>query len=347
MIKNDLLLSQYVPRSELIVEEHQMSQPYKRVIDVHTHFGRLGLGEEYEKKFDTLQAVEKLKEQGVKRVINLDGDWGPYLKRMLQKTKGFEDFFIHFGTVDLSKLEDVDFEAYVRQTIIDSIELGIKGLKFWKNLGLNLKDSKGKYIPVDHPGLEVIWKTAAEFKLPVLMHIADPIAFFKPIDRHNERFEELIQHPDWSFYGSEWYTFEQLMTMQENIISKNPETTFVIAHLGSCAENLAYVGSCFDRYPNMYVDIAMRISELGRQPYSSRRFFEKYQDRILFGTDSVANEPCDHSIYYRFFETFDEYFDYSRFEIPNQGRWKIYGIGLEPEILEKMYYKNAERILGI
>lgn len=347
MNSEDLMLSGYVPKSRLVVEEHPRPCPYKKVIDIHTHFGRLGLGEDYEGKYDTALAVEKLKEQGVRKVVNLDGDWGSHLKKMLDKTKDFEDFFVHFGTVDLSKLDEKDFEAYARRTIVDSINRGIKGLKFWKNLGLDLKDKSGNYIPVDDSRLEVIWKTAAEFKLPILIHIADPMAFFSPVDRFNERFEELRKHPGWSFYGPEWYTFEQLMGMQENLLANNPDTVFIVAHMGSCAENLSYVAGCFDRYPNMYADIAMRISEMGRQPYTSRSFFNKYQDRILFGTDSVAGGYCDHSIYYRFFETFDEYFDYSSFEIPNQGRWKIYGIGLEPDVLEKLYYKNAEKILNI
>ena len=179
----------------------------------------------------------------------------------------------------------------------------------------------------------------------MLFHIADPVAFFRPIDRFNERYEELGAHPDWSFCSPELYSFEQLMDMQENLISSYPDTTFVIAHGGSYSENLGYVGGQLDKYPNMYIDIAARIAEFGRQPYASRKFFSKYADRILFGTDSTPL-GMDYPTYYRFLETWDEYFDYSHSEIPNQGRWKIYGVGLEDQVLEKIYQLNAGKLLN-
>ncbi len=343
---NKLYLSEFIPKSQLVVEENLIQKPKFPVLDIHTHFGSLVLGDNYEKLYDTGAAVEKFKEFGVKKVVNLDGWWGEELDRMLAKTHPYEDFFITFGSVDVSKLDDSDFESYVRQILNESKEKGIQGLKFWKNISLEMKDRNGKYIPIDDPRLQVIWETAAELDLPVLIHIADPVAFFEPMDRSNERYEELQANPDWSFCKPQLYTFEELMDMQENLLANNPRTIFIVAHCGSYAENLGYVGRCLDRYPNMYIDIAARIAEIGRQPYTARKFFIKHQDRILFGTDATPL-GINNAVDYRFLETWDEYFDYSNSPIPPQGRWKIYGIGLEDDVLEKIYYKNAEKVLKI
>lgn len=344
-VKDEMLLSQYIPESELVVEKHEVVNPAFPVIDIHTHFGRLMFGDGYDKLYDTDAAVAVLKAKGLKNAVNLDGEWGYELDRMKAKIYPHEDFAITFGNVDVSRLDEKDFEGYVSKTLRESKAKGVKGLKFWKNIGLKLKDKSGKYIPVDDRRLDVIWQTAAELELPVLFHIADPVAFFKPIDRFNERYEELLENPDWSFCSPELYSFEQLMEMQEKLIANNPKTTFIIAHFGSYAENIKFVGKCLDSYPNMYVDIAARIAELGRQPYSARKFFIQYQDRILFGTDSSPLNMDGYSIYYRFLETWDEYFDYGTGPIPGQGRWKIYGLGLEKQVLEKIYHLNAEKIL--
>ena len=341
-----LYLSDYTPKSELVVEEHIITTPKFPVIDVHTHFGALVLGDQYDKLYDTKEIVEKYKGLGVEKVVNLDGSYGPELDRMLKKIHPYEDYILTFGSVDVSRIDDQGFESYVRKTLLESISKGIKGLKFWKNISLVLRDKNGKYIRVDDLRLKVIWETAAEFKLPILIHIADPVAFFKPINNFNERYEELQIHPDWSYYKPGLFSFEELMEMQENLISSNPDTTFIIAHVGSYSENLKFVMECLEKYPNMYVDIAERISELGRQPYSSRKFFIKFQDRILFGTDATAINHR-YPINYRFLETWDEYFDYSYEPFYPQGRWKIYGIGLEDDVLKKVYYENAKKLLNI
>lgn len=343
--KNDLLLSDYLPKSELSTKQHLIEKPSFPVIDAHAHFGKLLLGNEYEKLYDTAYTVEKLKSCGIEHIVNLDGFSGAELDKMFEKVAPYGDFISSFGNVDVSRLEDRNFDSYVVHTLEDSKRKGIKGLKFWKNIGLNLKDRSGKYITIDDKRLDVIWHSAAELKLPVLIHIADPVAFFKPVDRLNERYEELNMHPDWSFCSPEFYTFELLMEMQDRLIENNPSTTFIIAHMGSYAENLEYVGKRLSRYRNMYVDIAARIAELGRQPYTSRDFFNKFSDRILFGTDSTPLCCDSYGIYYRFLETKDEYFDYCPEQVPNQGRWKIYGLGLDREVLEKVYHKNANRIL--
>lgn len=346
-METELLLSSFMPKSELRLAIHEVSQPRFPVFDVHTHFGFCYGGESFEQAYDTGTQVRLLREQGICRIVNLDGMYGAMLDRMLRKTEGYEDFFHTFGSVDVRRLDEPDFEAQTTRSLHEMKRLGIRGLKFFKDVSLVYRDSAGKFIPIDDRRLQVIWQTAAELGLPVLIHIGDPPAFFKPIDATNERYEELSAHPDWSFFGGGHFPFEALMQMQENLIASNPQTTFIVAHGGSWSENLAWVGQCLDRYPNMNVDISARISEFGRQPYTSRSFFEKYQDRVLFGSDGgFDNRGYPH--YYRFLETLDEYFPYSNAGVPKQGRWNIYGVGLEAVVLEKIYHKNADRlILGI
>ena len=192
--------------------------------------------------------------------------------------------------------------------------------------------------------------------MPVAIHISDPVAFFTPIDRFNERYEELNNHPDWSFYGGDFPSNAELLAARNRVMARHPKTQFVTLHFGNFSENLQDVGENLDRYPNMFVDMAARIGELGRQPVTCRKFFDKYQDRILFGTDAVPNGTDTpqqvfidqlYEIYYRFLETEDEYFDYAPAPVPPQGRWRIYGLGLPDAILKKVYYENAARLLRI
>jgi predicted TIM-barrel fold metal-dependent hydrolase len=182
------------------------------------------------------------------------------------------------------------------------------------------------------------------------------VAFFTPIDRFNERFEELNNHPDWSFYGQDFPSNADLLEARNRVMERHPKTQFIVLHLGNFAEDLGHVSRSMDRCPNMHVDLAARIGELGRQPRNSRQFFEKYQDRILFGTDAVPHgdeTPQQvygdllYQIYCRFLETGDEYFDYAPAAVPPQGRWRIYGIGLPENILRKVYHDNAARLLGL
>lgn len=178
-----------------------------------------------------------------------------------------------------------------------------------------------------------------------MIHITDPKAFFTPLDKYNERYDELGEHPDWLFYGPQFPKKDEIIAQRNRVIARHPNTIFVGAHMGNMPEELATVAKWLDAYPNFYVDIDARISELGRQPYTARKFFIKYQDRITFGTDTLPNAEA-YRIYYRFLETDDEYFNPSGGH-HLQGRWNIYGIFLPDEVLEKVYHKNAEKVLGL
>jgi predicted TIM-barrel fold metal-dependent hydrolase len=176
------------------------------------------------------------------------------------------------------------------------------------------------------------------------MHTADPSAFFEPIDATNERYEELSRHPDWAFPIDKFPTRASLHSARNRVIAKHPDTIFIAAHFGNDAEDLKETALWLDTYPNMYVELASRIAELGRQPYTARKFFLKYQDRILFGTDGPWPEERLR-LYWRFLETEDEYFPYSEKEFPPQGFWNIYGLFLPDEVLSKIYRENLLRIL--
>lgn len=350
--KRPLYLSEYRPVSELKVKSHDISYPKYPVIDIHGHFGAFYSAIYSDKPRDKKmidETVNELKSCGIRAMVNLDGFWDGFMGITLDKINKtllhHQDFLYNFVSVDISMIDQPGFEKSVFDHLKKAKDMGFYGIKIWKHLSLMIKDDKGEYIPgkgirADDKRLMVIWETAAALELPVLIHIGDPKAFFKPVDCHNERYEQLLLHPEWSYFDSGSYSFDECMQMQENLLKNCPDTTFIIAHMGSCPEDLAFVGSLLDRYDNMHVDIAERIDELGRQPYRAKAFFEKYQDRILFGSDAYPEKmPLRYPPYFRFLETYDEYF--------GNGRWKLYGIGLDDEILKKIYYINAMKILKI
>jgi Amidohydrolase len=211
-------------------------------------------------------------------------------------------------------------------------------------------------VRVDDPRFDPMWEVCGDLGMPVAIHVGDPLAFFLPIDRFNERYEELTAHPDWSFHDRDFPSQAELYEALERVVGRHPKTQFLGMHVASLAEDLGRVSGTLDRYDNLSVEIGARLNELGRQPRAARRFFERYQDRILFGTDAVpfgVETPQQvfgealYEIYFRFLETEDEYFDYAPAPVPPQGRWRIYGIGLPEPILRKVYHSNAERLLRL
>lgn len=231
-----------------------------------------------------------------------------------------------------------------RTRLSDAVKQGAGGLKLLKDLGLYLRDPEGKLIRPDDPRFDPVWQRAGELGIPVLWHCADPIAFFSPTSERNERWEELYRHPEWSFYGKDFPSHQELIDARNRVIARHPKTTFICAHMADVPEDLAKLGSYLDQYPNMNVEIAARVAELGRQPYTARKFFLKYADRILFGTDGVP--PMSELIpHWRFLETWDEYFPYEDNPFPPQGFWNIYGIGLPDDVLRKVYYENPARLI--
>ena len=335
----------------LNVESHHIQKPRFPAIDFHTHFGRLFGSvvhrEDYLELYDAREIIHRIQSYGMRSIVNFDGGWGEEYLRMREKLQCAEDYVCHFGQVDVERFEEKDFERHVYKTIRDLHANGVKGLKFWKNIGLGIRDKEGKYLRPDDQRLRCIWQMAAELNMPVVFHIGDPNAFFFQADEQNEYYDTLKSNPEWLFTDPALYSFAQLMEMQENLLAQNPRTTFVIPHVGSYAENLRQVGEWLDRYPNMYIDFADRLNELGRQPYTAKAFFENYAGRVLFGTDLLPTDVERYPIYFRFLETKDEYFSYRTENGLLVGDWNIYGIGLSDDALQKIYYENAALLLGL
>jgi predicted TIM-barrel fold metal-dependent hydrolase len=235
---------------------------------------------------------------------------------------------------------------------------GACGLKIFKELGLRHKDANGNLIPVDDPRLDPLWAKAGELGVPVLIHNADPVAFFQPLDEANERWEELQRHPDWHFGKPEFPAHDTLLAQRNRVIERHPDTVFIGAHLGNYPENLSYVDTCLDRYPNLYVDTSARIGEIGRHPVEEvQAFFLKHQDRVLFGSDLVLGwDVFDQGAqkekgeiealyedHWRFFERDARQIPYPG--SPAQGHWKVDAIALPVEVLEKLYAGNARRLI--
>jgi predicted TIM-barrel fold metal-dependent hydrolase len=334
-------LNKYRPVSKLRVPQNIITKAKFPVIDAHNHLApnnHVGVTTTVE------ELLAKMEEFNIRMIVDLDGKLGEEGERQLRMSEAYPHKFVTFVRVDFSKLEEPDFASQINKRINEYVRRGAGGIKFLKELGLNVKDSFGKYIKPCDPRLTPIWEAAAKHNIPVLIHIGDPMAFFDPIDETNERYEELIAHPDWSFADPRFYRFNELIESGMNLLRKNPQTRFIIPHVGGVAEDLARVGKMLDEFPNMYIDTAERIAELGRQPYTARDFLIKYQDRVLYGTDLVPNHG-NVVPNYRFFETFDEYFHYNDWDEHHQGRWMIYGVGLPDEVLRKIYYENACKVI--
>lgn len=235
------------------------------------------------------------------------------------------------------------------ETLHEHVKLGAKGLKVLKELGLHYLDQDGNIIFCDDERLFPIWEEAAKLNIPVLIHQSDPTGFFEPVVPENEHFESLRKYPGWSFADSRFPRKQELLLKQENLIRQHRNTTFILPHFANMAENIAYVSRLMDENPNVYLDFSARIDELGRQPYTARDFFIRYQNRIIFGADmpaDIGSSADMYRTYFRFLETFDEGFyspDYDgTFE---QARWTICGIGLPKEVLKKIYHENIMKLI--
>jgi len=361
-----LALEDFQPKSMLHVPETNVTRSRFPVIDVHTHLtmgARHKNGVTVEEEIRLLTSPDDvlpvMDQKNIRMMVDLTGNCGKGLEEALQRfQRPHPDRFMVFTEPGWDHFSRPDYARWQADEIARAHQAGAKGLKVVKTLGLYLREqvTSGPLVKIDDPHFDLMWEACAAFKMPVAIHISDPEAFFLPIDRFNERFEELNNHPDWSFYDRDFPSNRELLEARNRMFARHPGTSFIALHVGNNAENLASVSECLDRFPNMYVELAARIGELGRQPRTARKFFEKYQDRIMFGTDAVPNGTQTpqqilsaklYEIYYRFLETEDEYFDYAPAPKPPQGRWQIYGLGLPESILRKVYYENAERVLGI
>jgi len=338
--KTTLLLRDFKPVSMLHVPAHPIDKAKFYVIDVHNHINDAARIDDH---MPPEQVVKIMDATNVKTIVILTGMWGDKLQAVIEKmVKPYPGRFMVFTQIDWSKIDDPDFSTEMVRQVDDAVSRGARGLKLLKDLGLGVRDKTGKLIAVDDSRLDPVWEECGRLGIPVFIHTGDPEAFFHPIDATNERYEELMEHPDWSFYGSDYPSFESLLEARNRVFAKHPHTTFVSLHMG-WPENLDWVSKMLDQHSNAMVEFGAREAELGRQPRRSRELFLKYQDRVMFGTDNGLTEEMYRNNF-RFLETADEYFDY--WGAPGQGRFEISGLNLPDPVLEKIYHKNAERLFS-
>jgi predicted TIM-barrel fold metal-dependent hydrolase len=342
---DDLPLREFHPRSQLRGPRTAVPRAKVPAVDAHNHLGKwlttAWAAPSVPAQLDLLDACN------VSAIVNLDGRWGDELERNLDRyDRAHPGRFATFCHLDWSLLlGDRPAERLVA-SLRGSHAAGAKGVKVWKDLGLHVRDPRGDLVLPDDRRLAPVWEAAGELGMPVTIHTGDPAAFFEPVDERNERLEELLAHPDWSFADrSRFPSFERLRDAFETLVASHPETAFVGAHVAGSAEDLEHVGRMLDAYPNLHVDLAARIAELGRRPRATRALLERHAGRVLFGTDVFPPDPGEYGVHFRFLETQDEHFAYSTDEVPPQGRWAISGLGLGDEALAAIYAGNARRVI--
>jgi len=331
---NKMDFEKYNPTSTLVVPEHKVTKAKFPFIDVHNHQFNMP-------SMDLSSLVKEMDKLNMAVMVNLSGQSG---NRIQQSVKNIKDHypkrFIVFANVDFGKVGEPGWGEKAAKQLEEDVKNGANGLKIYKSLGFSAKDISGNRIPVDDPRLDPIWKKAGELKIPVLIHTADPKPFWDPMDEKNERWLELATHDRRKRSDTDPAPWQQLIDEQHRLFKKHPNTIFINAHFGWYPNDLGKLSRLMDEMPNMYVEFGAVIAELGRQPKMAKKFFEKYQDRILFGKDSWV--PEEYATYFRVLETEDEYFPYHK---KYHAFWAMYGMGLPDNILKKVYYKNALRII--
>lgn len=328
---------EYDPPSSLVVEEHHVRKARFPFIDIHNHYGNMNSA-------DLSDRVKFMDELNMGVMVNLSGrgfrSSGDHLEKSFENIKKqYPDRFVLFTNVDFSDIDNPEWSGRMTRQLEEDVKRGAKGLKIYKSLGLRSTDSKGNRIAIDDPRIDPIWAKCGELGIPVLIHSADPKQFWDPIDNQNERWLELKLHPG-RRYDEKFASWETLIKEQHNIFRKHPKTKFINAHLGWLGNDLKKLGTVMDEFPNMYTEIGAVIAELGRQPRAAKAFITKYQDRVLFGKDSWV--PDEYETYFRVLETADEYFPYHK---RYHAFWRMYGLELPDDILKKVYYKNALKLI--
>lgn len=334
LLSQEMSFEEYNPTSTLVIPGKAIKQAKFRFIDIHSHQRDMSV----EKLASLLRDMEALNE-GV--MVNLSGGSGEDLKEKVANIeKSFPNRFAVFANVDFEGVGTLDWGVKAADQLEKDVKNGAKGLKIFKSLGLRYKDSNGNRVAIDDIRLDPIWAKCGELGIPVLIHAADPKSFWDAMDSSNERWLELKTRPRRKRSATDPAPWEQIIQEQHNVFKKHPKTNFINAHMGWYANNLSKLSELMDDMPNMYVGIAAVIAELGRQPQNARVFFEKYQDRILFGKDSW--KPEEFPTYFRVLESNDEYFPYYK---KYHAFWSMYGLNLPDNVLKKVYFKNALKLV--
>lgn len=330
----ELSFEEYNPTSTLVVPENMVLKARFPFIDVHGHQYRMP-------EQDLGPVVSAMDTLNMGIMVNLSGRSGDELIKSVKNIKDhYPNRFVVFANIDF---EGVGTQGWTENAVLQletDIKNGARGLKIYKSLGMRYKDSDGKRVAIDDARLDPIWAKCGELGVPVLIHAADPKSFWDEYDADNERWLELKTHPRRKRSATDPAPWQQIISEQHHMFRKHPKTTFINAHMGWYANDLGKLSELMEELPNMNVEIGAIIAELGRQPRFAKKFFEKYQDRILFGKDSW--KPEEFPTYFRVLETADEYFPYHK---KYHAFWNMYGLDLSDEVLKKVYYKNALRIV--
>jgi predicted TIM-barrel fold metal-dependent hydrolase len=330
-----MTFEEYQPESTLVVPGEVVEKAKFPFVDIHSHLWRMA-------SMDLSETTKEMDSLNMKVLVNLSGRSGETLKAMVDAaSEQAPGRFIVFANIDFDGIDDPNWTQRTVAQLEEDYNNGARGVKIFKNLGLTAEDSEGSRIHTDDPRIDPVWAKAGELGMPVLIHTGEPAEFWEPIDETNERWLEMKQYPSRHRGDSTRYpSWEVVMKEQWNVFRKHPETTFINAHFGWMANDLARLGEHLDEFPNVYTETAAIIAELGRQPRFAKEFFIKYQDRLLFGKDTYR--PMEYWTYFRVLESEDEYFDYFR---RRHAFWQMYGLDLPDEVLKKVYYKNALKIL--
>lgn len=345
-----LPLVEYEPVSRLSKHETSVTRSAVPVIDAHNHLGRWLSEDGSWMTPDVDELLALMDHHNVEAIVNLDGMWEDALEENLDRyDRAHPGRFYTFGQLDWDLLAEPGGGDQLLEQLRDNVARGARGLKIWKTVGLKYRDENGNIVLPNDPRVVAVVRLAGELGIPVLIHTADPVAFFDPLDKHNERLDELLTEKDWWFGDRDRFPeYETLLTALEDLVLAAPGTTIVGAHVGSCAEDLDRLERLLEKAPHYTVDIGQRVAELGRQPRRTRAFLERFSDRVLFGTDIYPITGEQYEQHFRFLETLDEAFDYRpEHSVPPQGRWTVSGLGLEGNFLEAVYRENALRVLGV
>jgi predicted TIM-barrel fold metal-dependent hydrolase len=341
-----LPLRDYRPQARLVRPEHHVPRAAVRAIDSHAHLGRWLSPDQSWMVQDVSRLLAEMDQCNIAGIVNLDGRWGAELADNLARyDHAHPGRFATCCHLDWREVSAPGFGERLAGRLRACADAGAAGIKVWKDLGLHVRDHRDELVFPDDQRLAPVWAAAGELRLPIFIHTADPVAFFDPVDERNERLEQLLTRPDWSFADPRFPSFQRLIDSLEAVVAAHPQTTFVGVHVGCYAENLTWVGRMLDTYPNFYVDTAARIAELGRQPRATAELVARHPGRILFGTDEIPFDSRVYRIYFRFLETSDEYFDHGLEGPPLMGRWKISGLELDGDLLRQVYYDNARRLV--
>ena len=332
-----MTLSDYEPVSMLVTPQHPVRRARFPFVDIHGHQNLSGPDSSLRALVATMDVM------GLRTMVNLSGGSGDRLAAQVRNARArYPGRFVVFANIDWSRVNEPGFaQGAAAQLERDVRDGGAAGLKIFKNLGMDTYWADGARVRTDDPRLAPIWEKAGALGIPVLIHTAEPAAFFLPVDRSNERYLELEQFPARARPANKYPPFDSLMAEQHRMFRRHARTTFISAHLSWLGHDLARLGRTLDSIPNMHVEVAAALYEIGRQPRAGRDFFVKYQDRILMGKDTFGGVD-EFAVYFRIFETNDEYFPWYR---RRHAFWGMYGLGLPDAVLRKVYHGNALRLV--